>query len=376
MKYELVPFVVGGYYQQLDGKWVKFVGVGGMPGTSYETMYDENGIHRYTRRDYGRVTGTSHDYPDLRNTPPVYREVKDTTAKEKIKITMKPWPKIFKGNEPEVAIVGLNRTWLKFDRLWLNRFKEKSVQQEIKKVKEALDFFASFIGEPVHHAAIRGQRKVAEAKSAMAKIEDGLTTKTKATPEFDITDPGLCNNPIYLMGRNSALHDLIARQQEQVPIGVTTGDTNGNTLGVKFKAKLTAIPVGTKIYAEPVLPSLSLEENRALSKELSEGVFSIVSGTLTDIFRSSTDDAAAKKAYLALTVVGQYTRSFAVKQRGVETNKRIAELEYQNSVMLTALTQIEAQCDGQDHESAFHNMVRMAGIAAETRSNVSKGGVK
>lgn len=41
-------------------------------GTSYECMEDEAGVNRYTRRDFGRVTGSAHDYSDPRNTPPLY----------------------------------------------------------------------------------------------------------------------------------------------------------------------------------------------------------------------------------------------------------------------------------------------------------------
>jgi len=35
-------------------------------------MEDESGVNRYTRRDFGRVTGSAHDYSDPRNTPPLY----------------------------------------------------------------------------------------------------------------------------------------------------------------------------------------------------------------------------------------------------------------------------------------------------------------
>lgn len=66
-----VPFVVGNSYQQQDGKWIRFVKVY-REGTDYETMEDENGVHRYTSRDFGRVTGTSHDYSEPMNTPPLY----------------------------------------------------------------------------------------------------------------------------------------------------------------------------------------------------------------------------------------------------------------------------------------------------------------
>jgi hypothetical protein len=66
-----VPFVLGNQYQQLDGTWVRFVEVHNA-GTEYETMVDENGVNRYTSRDFGRCTGTAHDYSCPQNTPPMY----------------------------------------------------------------------------------------------------------------------------------------------------------------------------------------------------------------------------------------------------------------------------------------------------------------
>ncbi|WP_312784635.1 hypothetical protein [Brevundimonas sp.] len=66
-----VPFVVGNQYRTQGGDMVRFVSVH-RAGTSYETMADEDGVHRYTMRDFGRVTGTDHDYSDPRNTPPLY----------------------------------------------------------------------------------------------------------------------------------------------------------------------------------------------------------------------------------------------------------------------------------------------------------------
>lgn len=61
-------FELGKKYTTLEGKVVKFVAIHN-EGTSYETMVDEEGVNRYTRRDYGRVTGTPHDYSCKRNTP-------------------------------------------------------------------------------------------------------------------------------------------------------------------------------------------------------------------------------------------------------------------------------------------------------------------
>jgi len=62
-------FRVGGRYRTQGGEIIKFVGVANS-GTNFETMYDEAGVHRYTRRDLGRVTGSAHDYSNPLNTPP------------------------------------------------------------------------------------------------------------------------------------------------------------------------------------------------------------------------------------------------------------------------------------------------------------------
>jgi hypothetical protein len=63
-------FLVGHTYKQLDKSVVLILGVSN-PNTSYETVYslgsNGNVIHRYNRRDFGRVTGSSHDTPDPRN---------------------------------------------------------------------------------------------------------------------------------------------------------------------------------------------------------------------------------------------------------------------------------------------------------------------
>lgn len=66
-----VPFMVGNTYRTQGGELVRFVSVSN-EGTDYETMADEAGVHRYTRRDFGRVTGSAHDYSDPRNVPPLY----------------------------------------------------------------------------------------------------------------------------------------------------------------------------------------------------------------------------------------------------------------------------------------------------------------
>lgn len=68
---EVVAYIVGNSYRTQAGELVRFVSVHN-EGTRYETMADETDVHRYTRRDFGRVTGTAHDYSDPRNVPPLY----------------------------------------------------------------------------------------------------------------------------------------------------------------------------------------------------------------------------------------------------------------------------------------------------------------
>lgn len=65
------PYIIGNQYRTQAGDLVRFVAVHS-EGTSYECMEDESGVNRYTRRDFGRVTGTCHEYSDPRNTPPLY----------------------------------------------------------------------------------------------------------------------------------------------------------------------------------------------------------------------------------------------------------------------------------------------------------------
>ena len=66
-----VPFIVGNYYRTQAGALVRFVWVHS-EGTSYETMEDESGVNRYTRRDFGRVTGSPHDFSHPGNVQPLY----------------------------------------------------------------------------------------------------------------------------------------------------------------------------------------------------------------------------------------------------------------------------------------------------------------
>lgn len=60
------PFKLGEKYLTLAGDEVVFVHISNEQ-TTYETMCCDKGIHRYTRRDYGRCTGTDHNNPDPLN---------------------------------------------------------------------------------------------------------------------------------------------------------------------------------------------------------------------------------------------------------------------------------------------------------------------
>lgn len=59
---EIAPFEVGQTYKMVGGGEVTLVGVSN-EGTRYETMHCADNVHRYTRRDFGRVTGSSFDDP-------------------------------------------------------------------------------------------------------------------------------------------------------------------------------------------------------------------------------------------------------------------------------------------------------------------------
>jgi Ribosomal protein L7/L12 C-terminal domain len=63
-------FLVGHSYKQRDKNTVLILGVSNF-NTTGETVYsmDPTGavVHRYNRRDFGRVTGTDHNVPDPRN---------------------------------------------------------------------------------------------------------------------------------------------------------------------------------------------------------------------------------------------------------------------------------------------------------------------
>lgn len=66
-----VPYVLGNFYRTQDGGLVRFVKVHN-EGTSYESMEDESGVNRYSNRDFGRCTGSCHEYSDTRNVRPTY----------------------------------------------------------------------------------------------------------------------------------------------------------------------------------------------------------------------------------------------------------------------------------------------------------------
>jgi hypothetical protein len=73
------PFILGNRYRTVGGDLVKLVEVANA-GTVYETMACEAGVHRYTTRDFGRVTGTPLDNPDPRNLLPLYAKETDRQA--------------------------------------------------------------------------------------------------------------------------------------------------------------------------------------------------------------------------------------------------------------------------------------------------------
>jgi hypothetical protein len=71
------PFRVGNTYQTQDGDLVTLKGYGASEfiGTTYETMYDQYGHHRYTNRpgyESGRLTGTNSEFTEGGNIQPLY----------------------------------------------------------------------------------------------------------------------------------------------------------------------------------------------------------------------------------------------------------------------------------------------------------------
>lgn len=77
-----VPYVLGNFYRTQGGGLVRFVKVHNK-GTTHESMEDESGVNRYTNRDFGRCTGSCHEYSDPRNVLPTYSiEVVDSLLDE------------------------------------------------------------------------------------------------------------------------------------------------------------------------------------------------------------------------------------------------------------------------------------------------------
>lgn len=66
-----VPYVLGNFYRTQGGGLVRFVKVHNK-GQDAECFEDESGVNRYTRRDFGRVTGSCHEYGEPRNVLPTY----------------------------------------------------------------------------------------------------------------------------------------------------------------------------------------------------------------------------------------------------------------------------------------------------------------
>ena len=59
-------FEVGHEYETLEGKRIKILDFKDLKGrgrTGYETVMDQNGHHRYSRRDLGRCTGSRNNNP-------------------------------------------------------------------------------------------------------------------------------------------------------------------------------------------------------------------------------------------------------------------------------------------------------------------------
>lgn len=62
------PYQLGQSYLMQNGESVTLVEVAN-ENTNWEAMACAEGIFRYTRRDFGRVCGSAHDYSDSRNIP-------------------------------------------------------------------------------------------------------------------------------------------------------------------------------------------------------------------------------------------------------------------------------------------------------------------
>lgn len=68
---KIEPFIVGNSYRMVGGGYVRIEGMHN-EGTDYETVYCKDMINRYSRRDFGRVTGSPFDCSDPRCLIPLY----------------------------------------------------------------------------------------------------------------------------------------------------------------------------------------------------------------------------------------------------------------------------------------------------------------
>lgn len=63
-----MTYQIGKTYKMVNGGLATISGYANKDDTAgYETVYCTNNIHRYSQRDFGRVTGTDHNVPDNRN---------------------------------------------------------------------------------------------------------------------------------------------------------------------------------------------------------------------------------------------------------------------------------------------------------------------
>lgn len=60
------PYQLGHHYRTVGGDVVRLISCHSAH-DSYQTMACKDNVHRYTNRDFGRVTGTKWDEPDPRN---------------------------------------------------------------------------------------------------------------------------------------------------------------------------------------------------------------------------------------------------------------------------------------------------------------------
>lgn len=118
-------FKVGKTYETVGGDMVKIVGISNED-TTYETVYCEDMVHRYNRRDYGRVTGTDHETPDNRNLKKHTTGIVTSTSDDyTFREAMGLWKVlVFNGHDAEVpkpvisARLYQNEKEQKEDRIW------------------------------------------------------------------------------------------------------------------------------------------------------------------------------------------------------------------------------------------------------------------